>query len=318
MAAAVTRALAANGRKSAILTARSAWHAAAAHSMTRLSSAEARAWRRPLTYHDYFTQLSHRQNFSSDRSVPAAACNQAQRSFSSPAADPAPPPVKSKPCLDGPDPDNGKHSKRGRVVSNWNVANALTIGRLAAAPVVAHFIITDQHTLAIATAGLAGLTDVADGFIARRYGLQTTLGSYLDPFADKLLVACASGALAVSGVLPMWLVGAIVGRDTLFVSIAVVLWARTAPAPWYRGIWDVVSLPPLVIDPLPISKVNTALQLVLTAAGIAHAGHYAIVSESMLNVLIIATASTTVGSTAAYADKFFGFAAARKATKVQR
>jgi cardiolipin synthase (CMP-forming) len=204
------------------------------------------------------------------------------------------------------------------AVSVWNAANALTACRIVAAPAVAHFLLVDEHTLALATAGLAALTDAADGLVARHYKLQTTLGSYLDPLADKLLISCASGALAVTGVLPLWLVGVIVGRDAVFVAVAGVLRVRAAPSPWYRSVWDVSNLPPLVIQPLPVSKVNTAMQLALTVGGIVHAGDYGLVSEGAVSVLCVATASTTVASTLAYADRFFGLAAARRVKNGQR
>jgi phosphatidylglycerophosphate synthase len=182
---------------------------------------------------------------------------------------------------------------------NWNAANALTMCRFAAAPLAAHFILGQQHTLALLTVAAAGATDAVDGWVARRYNLQTTLGSYLDPAADKLLVACSFGALAVDGTFPPWLVGIVVGRDVILASVAVLLRVRHSPRSW-RALWKVDDLPRLAVQPLPISKLNTGLQLLLTVSGIAFAGQYGIVTEGVLHALGVATAATTVGSFGAY------------------
>lgn len=173
--------------------------------------------------------------------------------------------------------------------SNWNAANALTVLRLGAAPLAAHLILADAHGLALATVAAAGATDAADGWLARRYALHTTLGSYLDPAADKLLVACCFGALAYAGTLPLWLAAVVVGRDVVLIAAAGVL-TRGKP-----------GLPPLAVQPLPISKVNTGLQIALTVAGIAYGGGgYGIVSEGVVDALCVATAGTTVASLATY------------------
>jgi cardiolipin synthase (CMP-forming) len=195
---------------------------------------------------------------------------------------------------------NGGTSATPRPPGNWNAANALTLTRIAAAPVAAHLILNDSCGPALLTVAAAGVTDAIDGWIARRYGLRTILGSYLDPLADKLLISCAGGALAAQGVLPMWLVAFVIGRDVMIVSFATVQrWKRTS-GPWHR-IFSASNLPPLVVQPLPISKLNTALQLVLMVSGIVHAGDYGLVSEGMLHVMCLATASTTLGSGTAYA-----------------
>jgi cardiolipin synthase (CMP-forming) len=188
-----------------------------------------------------------------------------------------------------------------RPPGNWNAANALTLTRLVAAPVAAHLILNDSYGPALLTVAAAGVTDAMDGWIARRYGLQTILGSYLDPLADKLLISCAGGALAAQGVLPVWLVAVVIGRDIMIVSFAgFQRWKRT-PGPWHT-IFSASNLPPLVVQPLPISKLNTVLQLVLMVSGIVHAGDYGLVSEGMLHVMCLATASTTLGSGTAYAS----------------
>lgn len=182
--------------------------------------------------------------------------------------------------------------------SPLNAANALTLIRMVAAPVVGGLILNEEHTLALATIAVAGVTDAVDGWLARRYGLQTTLGSYMDPLADKLLVACATGALAVHGVLPLWLVAVVVIRDTgLVLGVAVRPKTRHAVALWRKG---KLKLPPLVMQPLPSSKINTVLQILLTVAGTAYAGEYSLVSQDMIQYLCTATAVTTTYTATRY------------------
>lgn len=84
----------------------------------------------------------------------------------------------------------------------WNVPNVLTFSRLVAAPVVGYLILHDQHAWALGLFAYAGITDMVDGWIARRWQLQTVVGSVVDPMADKLLMAITVGCLAAKGALP--------------------------------------------------------------------------------------------------------------------
>jgi CDP-diacylglycerol---glycerol-3-phosphate 3-phosphatidyltransferase len=75
-----------------------------------------------------------------------------------------------------------------------DVPNALTIGRLLAVPVMAIFFMMEGDWAAWTATWLfvaAGLTDWLDGYLARKYNLGSSLGAFLDPVADKLLVATA-------------------------------------------------------------------------------------------------------------------------------
>ena len=64
---------------------------------------------------------------------------------------------------------------------------------------------------------LAGMSDGLDGFLAKRMGWQSRLGSILDPLADKMLLVSTTIMLAWVGLIPLWLVGVIVLRDLLIV-----------------------------------------------------------------------------------------------------
>ena len=69
----------------------------------------------------------------------------------------------------------------------WNVPNVLTLLRVIAAPLLAYFLMRGYYEYALCTFTLAALTDVLDGYIARRFDLYTEFGAALDPLADKLV-----------------------------------------------------------------------------------------------------------------------------------
>ena len=86
-----------------------------------------------------------------------------------------------------------------------NLPNFLTLIRFLLVPVMTIFLLKEQFTTAIIVYILASITDVLDGFIARKYNLITKLGKILDPMADKLLQFSALVGLWVVDVIPFWI-----------------------------------------------------------------------------------------------------------------
>ena len=86
-----------------------------------------------------------------------------------------------------------------------NLPNFLTIIRLLLVPIMAYFLISRDFTLAILFYVLASVTDILDGYIARKYNLITDLGKILDPLADKLLQFSALMGLWIVDVIPFWI-----------------------------------------------------------------------------------------------------------------
>ena len=84
----------------------------------------------------------------------------------------------------------------------YTVPNILTFTRLVAAPVVGYLLVHDYHAAALSLFAYAGITDLVDGWIARKYHLQTVVGTIIDPMADKLLMTIGVACVAVNGSLP--------------------------------------------------------------------------------------------------------------------
>jgi cardiolipin synthase len=83
----------------------------------------------------------------------------------------------------------------------------------------------------------AGITDLLDGVLARRYRHETILGSFLDPVADKLLMTVSFISLAVIGLLPPWLGVLAVSKDLFVVIGMAVLYFSGQPVAAVPTLW---------------------------------------------------------------------------------
>ena len=85
----------------------------------------------------------------------------------------------------------------------WNVPNLLTMIRMLLIPVYWVLMMHDHYYWALAVYVVASLTDLADGYIARKYHLITDFGKLLDPLADKLMVLSVMLSMVLKGILPL-------------------------------------------------------------------------------------------------------------------
>lgn len=124
---------------------------------------------------------------------------------------------------------SGQERPRGR----WTVADLLTLSRI---PLAIAFVLVPSSSWRLAILAAAGLTDLTDGFAARRWG-SSRLGPFLDPVADKIFAAAAFGVVLVSGRLHWGEVIAVLARDiaTAFAFLATVLFERPAAIPARLG-----------------------------------------------------------------------------------
>ncbi|RMJ22807.1 synthase [Aspergillus sp. HF37] len=161
-----------------------------------------------------------------------------------------------------PEPEPQPKPKKSRILSRiplptheniYTVPNILTFSRLVVAPLVGYFLVYDQHGVALSLFAYAGITDL------------TVVGTVIDPMADKLLMTIGVPCLAVNGSIPVWLAIIILGRDFgLAISAIYYRWISLPPPKTMARYWD-FSLPSAEVKPTSVSKLNTALQLLLVA-----------------------------------------------------
>ncbi len=105
------------------------------------------------------------------------------------------------------------------------VPNLISTTRLLGVPVFFWSIVSHRFVLALLLLIYAGVSDWADGQVARRMHQYSRLGENLDPLADRLYIATTLIGLAVVGVIPLWLVVAVVARDACMLFY--LAWLRT-------------------------------------------------------------------------------------------
>jgi cardiolipin synthase len=127
-----------------------------------------------------------------------------------------------------------------------HLPNLLTWLRLAAIPALCILLVSGADRAALGVFAFAGLSDAADGFLAKRFGFATRFGRFLDPAADKLLMLASFLTLTLLKVTPLWLTLLVVARDAAIV-LGILVAHRLAL--------------PIRVEPLLIGKASTALQI---------------------------------------------------------
>lgn len=107
------------------------------------------------------------------------------------------------------------------------IPNVLTTARLALVPAFAYFVLGARNFKAAAVVFvLSGLTDIADGFIARRFNMVSDFGKVYDPFVDKLMQITAVVCLALAGIVPVWLIAIVAVKEAAMIIIGGLLYLK--------------------------------------------------------------------------------------------
>ncbi len=128
-----------------------------------------------------------------------------------------------------------------------NLPNLITLARILSVPIVVWAITSGEMLIAFLLFLAAGISDAVDGFLAKRFGMESELGAYLDPLADKVLIVSIYVALGISEAVPRWLVILVVSRDLMIIGAVMLSWLVGKPVP---------------VKPLLVSKLNTVAQIV--------------------------------------------------------
>lgn len=121
-----------------------------------------------------------------------------------------------------------------------HLPNLLTAARLALAPYLFLLMFRHQYRTIIPLFIIVSVTDIADGYLARRLHSASRLGAYLDPIADKILLSGTFLVLAVTGAIESWLAAVVLGRDVLILATAGILYLTTTrrnfpPSRWGKA-----------------------------------------------------------------------------------
>jgi cardiolipin synthase len=129
-----------------------------------------------------------------------------------------------------------------------SIPNLITLARILLVPVVIWAITSGEMRIAFLLFLAAGVSDAVDGFLAKRFGMATELGAYLDPLADKAMIVSIYVALGIADAVPHWLVILVVSRDVMIVGAVILSWLVDKP---------------VALKPLLVSKLNTVAQIAL-------------------------------------------------------
>ncbi|KAG0051048.1 hypothetical protein BGZ83_004126 [Gryganskiella cystojenkinii] len=213
---------------------------------------------------------------------------------SPPSSSSAPPPTPDS------DQEKPKGIKKALLHENiYTIPNFLTVTRLIAAPVIGYWVLKGDYTNACILFGIASITDGLDGWIARRFNMQSIVGTILDPMADKTLMTILTVTLAMQELIPIPIAAIILGRDAGLILSSFYYRYISLPEPkTFKRYWD-FSIPSAEVRPTMISKVNTAIQmgyicLSLMAPVFDFTGHIG------LEYLGYTCAATTIWSGASY------------------
>ena len=158
-----------------------------------------------------------------------------------------------------------------------SIPNLITLGRILLVPVVVWAITAGEMKIAFVLFLAAGISDAVDGFLAKRFGMATELGAYLDPLADKAMLVSIYVALGITDAVPRWLVILVVSRDIMIVSAVILSWLVDKPVP---------------LKPLAVSKLNTVAQIALACVVMAAIGFGFDATMAVLALTVLVAALT--------------------------
>jgi cardiolipin synthase len=167
---------------------------------------------------------------------------------------------------------------QGRI---WTVPNQITLLRLGILPFILILISYERYRWALLVLVLAGLSDGIDGLLARKLNQRSSLGAYLDPIADKLLLSSSFLILAFKNQLAWWFTILVLSRDVLILIVAVVIILISGYRPF---------------PPSLLGKSTTFLQIVLVFITVLLAAYPGLHWEAFKHLLIYVVTVLAIAS----------------------
>jgi cardiolipin synthase len=170
------------------------------------------------------------------------------------------------------------------------VPNLITTIRIILTPIFIIYLLDGEILSALVVFAVCGISDGLDGFLARVLKQKSKLGAYLDPIADKLILASTFVVLAVMNFIPTWLAVTVISRDVL-ISLGVI----------FLMIYGME----IRIRPSIISKITTCLQFITVIGVLSSGAGYLAVSEDLFTILYQVTGVFTISSGLHYIHSWF-------------
>lgn len=130
------------------------------------------------------------------------------------------------------------------------VPNTLTIIRFLLIPVIIFFIFSGNYILAFVFFTISGLTDIADGFIARKFNLISNFGKLMDPLADKLTQIATLASLVLTNIIPIWILLIVLLKEFIMICGASFLYGKDVVvySKWYGKLATVLFYIAIVVS----------------------------------------------------------------------
>lgn len=167
-----------------------------------------------------------------------------------------------------------------------NAPNLLTVSRICLAPFLVSAILDNRFEMAFGLFLVAGVTDALDGLLARLLKQRTTLGLYLDPVADKLLLSTLFLVLMYKGLIPMHVTVLVLGRDVGILLVSAILFAAAGRREFHPSVFG---------------KANTLAQIIAVAVVLLHQFDHAQWVVLLRAFALYATIALTIASGLHYA-----------------
>ena len=146
-------------------------------------------------------------------------------------------------------------------MGNLTVANQLTILRIVLIPAFVLLVVYGRLGVALLVFITAGITDALDGLIARRAGQRTSLGAWLDPMADKLLLVTTFIVLTVPTIpltnhLPLWLTVVVISRDIVIIGVVAIVNLAVGPRTFKPSLYGKATTAVFILTAVAVMYFN--------------------------------------------------------------
>lgn len=131
-----------------------------------------------------------------------------------------------------------------------HIPNTLTIIRFLLIPLIVLYIFTGNYILAFVFFTISGITDIADGFIARKFNLISNFGKLMDPLADKLTQISTLASLVFTHIIPIWILLIVLLKEFIMIVGASFLYGKDVVvySKWYGKLATVLFYIAIVVS----------------------------------------------------------------------